>query len=374
MRNPLIVETTGRLNAAQRCDLEFSMTGTGTLDLGIPYIRTELKGDWSRFTGRVNVTTTNATEGEFRLNNLFDMPMAAVTLGNKVNANHVIAVPPEGIGFSIGEVAGVAGSFLKGAPTINAGRIFTYTVGGKNTDATFAGIITEQAAGATTAIRKIGTGTWTLSGANTHTGSTTVATGTLKISSPGSITNSAATDVLSGGTLEMAGGSLATGPVSILAAGTLKGSGTVKGPVENDGLILGTALGTPAITGNLINNGTVRLTEGSTIRVSGTFTNNGVLNIIGGSQTLPANFVNNGVVMDDSLLQPVETTVASGVFTASILSRTGFDYQLQHRADLVGGTWQDVGNPVSGTGAVITLSQPVVVGANKSFYRISISP
>lgn len=172
----------------------------------------------------------------------------------------------------------------------------------------------------------------------------------------------------------MAGGSLATGPVSILAGGMLKGSGTVKGPVTNDGLILGTALGTPAITGNLINNGTVRLTEGSTISVSGTFTNNGILNIIGGSQTLPANFVNNGVVMDDSLLQPVETTVASGVFTASILSRTGFDYQLQHRADLVGGSWQDVGHPVSGTGAIITLSQPIVVGTNNSFYRISISP
>lgn len=104
------------------------MTGTGTLDLSIPYIRTELKGDWSKFTGRVNVTTTNATEGEFRINNLFDMPMAAINLGNKVNANHLIPVPPEGLGFSIGEVAGVAGSFLKGAPTINAGRIFTYTV------------------------------------------------------------------------------------------------------------------------------------------------------------------------------------------------------------------------------------------------------
>jgi autotransporter-associated beta strand protein len=374
MRNPVIVETTGKLNAAQRCDLEFPMTGTGTLDLGIPFIRTELKGDWSKFTGRVNVTTTNATEGEFRINNLFDMPMAAIALGNKVNANHVIAVPPEGIGFSIGEVAGVAGSFLKGAPTINAGRIFTYTVGGKNTDATFAGIITEQAAGATTAIRKTGSGTWTLSGANTHTGSTTVAAGKLKISSPGSITNSAAMDVLSGGTLEMAGGSLATGPVSILAGGTLKGSGAVKGPVINDGLVLGTAQGTPAINGNLINNGTVRLTEGSTISVSGTFTNNGVLNIIGGSQNLPANFVNNGVVMDDSLLQPVQTTIAGGVFTASILSQNGFIYQVQRCADLINPTWVNAAPSKPGNGSVISFSVPVEPQNPRGLFRISIAP
>jgi autotransporter-associated beta strand protein len=253
-------------------------------------------------------------------------------------------------------------------------------VGARNSDSTFAGIITDQAVtgpapiASPTAIRKTGTSTWTLSGANTHTGSTTVAAGTLRISLSGSITNSAATEVLSGGTLEMAGGSLTTGPVSIFAGGTLKGFGTVKGPVTNNGLILGTALGTPAITGNLINNGTVRLSEGSTISVSGTFTNNGVLNIIGGSQTLPANFVNNGVVMDDSLLQPVQATMADGVFTASILSQNGFDYQLQHRADLVGGNWQDVGGPVSGNGAVIALSQPIIAGANKGFYRISISP
>jgi autotransporter-associated beta strand protein len=261
-----------------------------------------------------------------------------------------------------------------------AGRILTYAIGGKNSDSTFAGIITDQAVtgsapiASPTAIRKTGTGTWTLSGANTHTGSTTVAAGTLKISSPGSITNSAATDVLTGSTLEMAGGSLTTGPVTILAGGTLKGFGTVKGPVTNSGLILGTEQGTPAITGNLINNGTVRLTEGSTISVSGTFTNNGVLNIIGGSQTLPANFVNNGVVMDDSLVQPVQATMADGVFTATILSQDGFDYQLQHRADLVSGSWRDVGGPVSGNGAVISLSQPIVGEAHKGFYRIAISP
>lgn len=381
MRNPVIVETTGRLNAAQRCDLEFPLSGAGTLDLAIPYIRTDLKGDWSKFTGRVNATTTNATEGEFRINNLFDMPMAALTLGAKVNANHVMPVPAEGLGFSIGEIAGVPGSLLKGAPpTTVAGRVFTYTIGGRNSDSTFAGIITDQAVtvsapiASPTAIRKTGTGTWTLSGANTHTGSTTVAAGTLKISSPGSITNSAATEVQAGGTLEMAGGSLATGPVAILAGGTLMGFGTIQGPITNSGLIVGTAQGTPAITGNLINNGTVRLTEGSTISVSGTFTNNGVLNIIGGSQTLPANLVNHGVIMDDSLLQPVTATCANGLFTASIPSRSGFRYQLQHRPALTSGAWQDVGGQVSGNGAVIALSQPISAGADKGFYRISISP
>ena len=275
----------------------------------------------------------------------------------------------------------MAGSFLKGAPpTTVTGRVFTYTVGGRDADSIFAGIITDQAVtgsapvASPTAIRKIGTGTWTLSGANTHSGSTTVAAGTLKIAAPGTIVNSAATEILSSGMLEMAGGSLATGPVTISAGGTLKGFGAVKGPVTNNGLILGTAQGTPTITENLTNHGTVRLREGSTISVSGTFTNNGVLNLIGGSQTLPANFVNSGVVMNDTLLQPVHATLTTGVFTARILSQNGFTYQLQHRTDLVSGNWQDVGIPVSGNGAVITLSQSMLAEADKGFYRIAIAP
>jgi autotransporter-associated beta strand protein len=54
-----------------------------------------------------------------------------------------------------------------------------WTVGGGNTDATFAGIISGNS------ITKIGTGIWTLSGNNTYTGATTISGGALQIGAGG---------------------------------------------------------------------------------------------------------------------------------------------------------------------------------------------
>ena len=60
-----------------------------------------------------------------------------------------------------------------------AGAILT--TGGNNTSTTFSGVIQDGAG--VTGLTKVGTGTFTLTGANTYTGGTTISAGTLQIGS-----------------------------------------------------------------------------------------------------------------------------------------------------------------------------------------------
>lgn len=373
LANDLVADTTGTLVAAPRCAIAGRLTGSGTLNVTLPFIRTDFTGDWSGFTGRVNATTTNSTQGDFRLGHTYPMPGAAFNLGPKVHFMSTVTVPAAGLALSVGELAGNTGSFFKGGPT-TGGPVLTYTVGERNTDATFSGIITEQAAGAVTAIRKAGTGTWTLNAANTYKGKTTVAGGTLRLASPGSITNTSPTEVLAGGTLRMAGGTLSTASVLVQAGGTLTGTGTVAGTVTNHGTILGDAAGTPTFTGSIVNHGTIRLTGGASIAATGTITNHGVLDKITGATALPPRFINLGVVLDSSLVRVKEARIEDGHFIATIASHTGHGYRLQRSDSLSATSWQDVGPTLSGTGAVIRLSDPLDPARASRFYRIKVDP
>ena len=79
----------------------------------------------------------------------------------------------------------------------------TLTTGGDNTSTTFSGVIQNGAAGATN-LTKAGTGTFTLSGANTYTGTTTINAGTLALS--GSIASSSQVNVANAaGTFDISG-------------------------------------------------------------------------------------------------------------------------------------------------------------------------
>ena len=75
---------------------------------------------------------------------------------------------------------------LAGAGTVTNGGAAsrTLTTGGDNTSTMFSGVIQDGAAGATN-LTKTGTGTFTLSGANTYTGTTTISTGTLQVGNGG---------------------------------------------------------------------------------------------------------------------------------------------------------------------------------------------
>jgi autotransporter-associated beta strand protein len=194
----------GGLYCDSRIDFYGALTGGGTLNMFIPFVRTTLYGNWSAFAGKINVfpgasgdprTGGSGTNGDFRISNSYGYGNCAIYLTNWMYAYHTTASTT----VAVGELSGAPNSFLSGG---------AWQVGAKNTDATFAGKITGSS------ITKVGTGAWTLTGANTYTGTTTVNVGTLFINGDGHS---------------------ATGAVTVNAAGTLGGNGIVGGATTVSG-------------------------------------------------------------------------------------------------------------------------------------------
>jgi autotransporter-associated beta strand protein len=203
--------TTATIYGDDRVNLYGSLTGGGTLNFNVYYVRTELDGNWSGFNGQLNLGT-DSSGGDFRIGNTYGYANASVNLANYISAYHVT-----GSAVSFGALSGGPLSHLGGS---------AWTVGSKNTDATFDGIITGNS------ITKVGTGAWTLTGTNTYAGTTTVSVGTLLING---------------------NNSFATGAVTVNSAGTLAGNGLVGGATTVNGKLSPgvNGIGTLAFAGNL---------------------------------------------------------------------------------------------------------------------------
>ncbi|MDP9964617.1 outer membrane autotransporter protein [Variovorax paradoxus] len=121
-------------------------------------------------------------------------------------------------------------------------------------------------------ITKLGSGTLTLSGANTHTGATNVAEGTLKAGATGTFSAASAHTVASGATLDLAGFSQTV--ASLANSGTVSTVGTAPGTtltvngayVGNNGVLrLGTFLGdSSSVSDRLVLNGAGASASGRT--------------------------------------------------------------------------------------------------------------
>lgn len=89
--------------------------------------------------------------------------------------------------YTLGALKGGSATVLSGHTSSGLGYDVTWEIGGLNTTTTFDGVIqdgTQTGGPNKTALRKVGTGTLTLTGANTYTGNTTVNNGVLKINNP----------------------------------------------------------------------------------------------------------------------------------------------------------------------------------------------
>lgn len=216
---------TAAIVAGPRCEYNGTLTGGGTLNWTTDFIRAYINGNWSGFTGKINLTrnTANSTyEDKFIVNNAAGFPYATINLGssdlimcykNGTSDNGTTTI-------KVGMLTGVTGSVF-----YNAGL----EVGALNTSGTFGGSFTGAAS-----IRKVGTGLWILTGESSNTGSTSVNAGTMTIMGK-----------YGSGTISIANGALlnlngsAGGAAIISNGGTLSINGSLSGVMNNNGLVRG---------------------------------------------------------------------------------------------------------------------------------------
>jgi autotransporter-associated beta strand protein len=181
-----------------------------------------------------------------------------------------------------------AQSFTNAGATIqNIGATpATLTVGADNTSTEFDGFFLDGGA-APLGLTKVGTGTLTLTGASTDTGTVAVKGGTLMLTGSGSFNNASTIAVGSNTTYDVAGTS---NPLTLNSGQTLTGSGTVSGSVSaSAGSVInpGDSIGALTITGNAtlaggllmeLNRTNSSATNDSLI-VNGTLTESGTLTV-----------------------------------------------------------------------------------------------
>ena len=205
--------TTSTMSVGTTGVLKSNVTGSGTLEMIIPYLRFNISGTLPDFTGRIiaNGIPSSGTQSLFYHASEWNSPQVTFTLKGKTymgawqtNTSNVI-----------GGLSGDAGTYLVGSSKNTSGFTASWEVGGANTDETFNGIINNLPVGlgsaysGTVSIKKVGTGLWRLTGANTYSGTTQVYAGTLIVNGKNS----------------------GTGAVTVLNGATLKGMGTIAGKV-----------------------------------------------------------------------------------------------------------------------------------------------
>ena len=290
--NALIIPTgqTGTIRVPQRFlspGLSGPLSGGGTINLFVKYVRGDISGNWSAFTGTINVFNgSGAGVDDFRINHPAGFANARLALGTNV---FMYSRTTGGAVIPIGEFSGQASATVSagGGSSAGAQSAVTWRVGGLNTDATNAAAFV-----GTTALIKEGLGKWVLTGINTHTGATTVSNGTLLVH--GSLGNSTVT----------------------VWGGTLGGNGTLAGPVS---IRSGATLAPGASLGKLTVSNTVTLFTGSTtlIELSKTPNTNDVLKTTGlltcAGNLIVTNISANAIASGDSF-KMFDAASVSGTF------------------------------------------------------------
>lgn len=200
--------TTSQFSPNRNCYMKSTVTGSGTLQWNIPYVREYIQGNWDGFTGRL-VANAGSSGNLFLLNGK-SIPNGVVELKNGARA---CGWDTNG-SYTLGGLSGATGTQLCGSSKQTNNFTCAWTIGTANTDETFRGVINNYSCSGsghqgTVSITKTGTGVWRLTGANEYKGTTTV----------------------NGGTLVVNGTHSGTGLVTVNANATLGGTGSLAGAV-----------------------------------------------------------------------------------------------------------------------------------------------
>jgi autotransporter-associated beta strand protein len=211
--NPIVLTNNGTANISlgNRIALSGNISGNGTLNITAQsnVARDDLNGNASGFTGTVNFLGNGQMRGRANGGYFIGFPNAVTVMNSPVSLGFYDN--SGGNTFYFGALSGTnTGTALylsyAGAPTLNIGSL--------NLDSTFAGQFQNSIN-----LVKVGNGTLTLSGANTHTGTTTVSAGSLLVtgsfsSSPVTVASGAdlrGTGFFGGGVIIQAGGNVLPG-------------------------------------------------------------------------------------------------------------------------------------------------------------------
>ena len=370
----------GRLHADSRCNLYGTLSGGGTFNFRAPFARTTLLGDWSAFSGTINVLT-DADGGDFRIGTSY-APAGYASATINLSAGvwlYYIGTSASGTGttIAIGELSGPSGTHLRGGVT--GGRNFIYRIGEKTPaggEVVFAGDIAEQNTGTTTSYVKTGAGVWRLSGSGAWNGGTVVEQGTLRLwpSNAAGFTCAGATDVLAGAALGLGTGRFETDALNIAAGAvlTVEDDFNLAGDFNNDGTAT-ILTGHFTVSGDMVNNGTLRMQGLSTLAASGEFTNNGLLDLLTSSASLPVNFTNNGTVILNTDRRIRSAAKSGAIFTVSVQGYAGHTFQLQ-RAGALAGPWVNTGAAQAGSASILSLTDAGGAAGGRGFYRVVVTP
>lgn len=201
----------------RNCYMNNKLTGSGTIELVIPYVREYVKGDWSAFKGRI-VANAVSKGNLFLANSNFNIPNAVVVLKNGARACNWAT---DG-NATLGGLAGSSDSQLCGSSKQTNNFTCSWHIGSANTDEVFAGVINDFSCSGSghvgkVSIEKTGSGYWRLTGANTYSGTTTVSNGKLIVN--GVHTGKGAFTVANGATL--AGQGTIPGNVTVKKGGNI---------------------------------------------------------------------------------------------------------------------------------------------------------
>ena len=194
------------------------------------------------------------------------------------------------------------GSLVWGGTVTNSGpNSATLTAGSDNTNTTFNGVI--QDGTSTTALTKVGTGTLTLTGANTYSGGTNINGGALAVSTNDKLGNASGGLTFDGGTLQYLSSFDMARMIALNAGG---------GTFDTNGY-------SSALSGNISSGGDLTKVGTGTLTLSGTKTytgatavNAGALSVTGDISSSSGVTVNNGGTLSGTGSVPTTTIISGG--------------------------------------------------------------